>query len=167
EFRDRRRVLSLHRHVNQDLEAEADRGGIDDGSVSADRPGLFQRAHAPVARSDAELDPVSERGHRQAAFLLKLSNDFSVNSVHVENSCSLEALRARICKKSLPASTYLFDNERPGRMKAGEGLWVTSSTTHRSPPRRSRSPNSCPSSSRCCARATPPASRGRGRRSPA
>src|SRR5262249_6846124 len=147
EFRDRRCVLSLHRHVDQDLEAEADRRRIDDGSVSADRSALFQCAQASVARSDAQPDPVSERGYGEAALGFELSNDLSVDGVQAEDPYRFRAVRARIWKKEAVPPAYLFDESTSCSMKAGERSWVTSSPTHRSPPRRSRSRNSCPSSS--------------------
>jgi hypothetical protein len=58
EVGDRGGVLSVHRHLDQDLEAEADRGGIDDGSVAADRSGPFQLAQSSVAGSHTEPDPL-------------------------------------------------------------------------------------------------------------
>jgi hypothetical protein len=49
ELGDRGGVLSIHRHLDQDLEAKTDRGRIDDGAVAADRSGAFQLAQPSVA----------------------------------------------------------------------------------------------------------------------
>ena len=56
EVGDRGRVLSVHRHLDQDLEAETDGGWVDNGAVATDRPDPFQLPQSPVAGRHAEPD---------------------------------------------------------------------------------------------------------------
>ena len=105
EVGDRGRVLSVHGHLDQDLEAEADGGGIDDSSVAADRPGAFQLAQSPVAGSDAEADPLGQLGYGQPPLRLKLSNDLPINRVHGKNHCRSRAIRAEIRNQIRPRMT--------------------------------------------------------------
>jgi hypothetical protein len=93
-LRDRGRVLPIHRHLDQDLEPEADGGRIDHGSVAADRAGTFQLAQPSVAGGHAQPDPLGQLGHRQPPLRLKLGNDLPINRVHGENHCRSRAVRA-------------------------------------------------------------------------
>ena len=62
-------------------------GGIDDGPVPADHLGPLQLAEPPVARRDAERDPLGELGDGEAPRHLKLSNYLSVNGIHSKDYC--------------------------------------------------------------------------------
>ena len=55
-------VFTVHGDLDEDLEAQADRGGVDDGPVTADHPGAFQFAQPPVAGGDAEPGALGEFG---------------------------------------------------------------------------------------------------------
>ena len=57
ELCDRGCILAVHRHVDEHLEPETDRGWIDDGAVSADDAIAFQPTQPPMARRNT-LDPV-------------------------------------------------------------------------------------------------------------
>jgi hypothetical protein len=87
EARDRRGVFPVHGHLDQHLEAETDRGGIDDGPVPADRLGPLQLAEPPVARRHAERDPLGELGNGEAPLRLKLRKYLSVNGIHNKEYC--------------------------------------------------------------------------------
>jgi hypothetical protein len=80
--------------VDEDFEAEADGGGVDDGPVAADRSGAFQLAEPPVAGGDAERDALSELGDREAALRLELSKNFAVSRVHNKHNCTAAAMAA-------------------------------------------------------------------------
>src|SRR4029453_7076902 len=56
EPRDRLRILPLHRHVHQNLEAETKHDGIDHGSISADRSPPLPLPPPRAARSAGWLD---------------------------------------------------------------------------------------------------------------
>lgn len=60
EVRDRRCVLPLHHHEYQNLEAEPDRGGINEGPIAADRSRTLQLAQPSVARRHAEPGPLRQ-----------------------------------------------------------------------------------------------------------
>jgi hypothetical protein len=80
--------------LQEDFEAEADCGGVDDGPVPADCSGAFQLAEPPVAGGDAERDALGELGDGEAARRLKLSKNFAVNHVHEKNNRILAASTA-------------------------------------------------------------------------
>jgi hypothetical protein len=100
EFRNRRRVFALHRHVHEDLEAEAERRGIDDASIPADYSRPFQLAQPTMAGGGAEPDAVGERGDTEPSLRLEFRNDLSVNGVHGEDHCRRRAFLAEICEKA-------------------------------------------------------------------
>jgi hypothetical protein len=87
EPRDRRRVFPLHGDLHEHLEAEADRGRVDDGPITADRPGALQFAQPPVARRHAEGDSLSQFGDGEAPLRLKLSKNLSINRIHIKDYC--------------------------------------------------------------------------------
>jgi len=82
EFCDRCCVLAIHRHGHQDLEAETDSGGIDDGPIPADDTGPFQLAQPSVARRHAESDPLCQLGHGKPPLRLEKSKNLSINRIH-------------------------------------------------------------------------------------
>jgi hypothetical protein len=94
EARDRRGVFPVHGHLDQHLEAEPDRGGVDDGPVPADRLGSLQLAKPPVARRHAERDPLGEFGDGEAPLLLELGKHFSVYGVHDKDYCREQSITA-------------------------------------------------------------------------
>src|SRR6266571_5117573 len=75
-------VPAVQRDADDGLEAEADRGRVEDGAVARDDAGALQLAQPPVTGRRSEPDPVGQLRHRQAAVLLKLSKNPAVNLVH-------------------------------------------------------------------------------------
>jgi uncharacterized protein with PQ loop repeat len=75
-----------------------------------------------VARGNAEIDPLSERGHGEAALRLKFSNDLPINRVHRRNHCRDGAISAEICNKA-PFRLKYFSREE----SYSAGGWQTNS----------------------------------------
>jgi hypothetical protein len=83
------RLAVLHRHfdVEHDLEATADRSGVDRCVVAADHAGAFQVANPPETRCRGEVDAARELGVGQAPFSFELGDDRAVDCVHRSRSC--------------------------------------------------------------------------------
>ena len=84
EVRDRGCVLAIHRHVDDHLETETDGRRVDEGAIAADGAVSFEAAQPPMARRNAELDPIGEFRQRDTTISLKLGKDFPVYRVHRE-----------------------------------------------------------------------------------
>jgi hypothetical protein len=88
EVGDRGGVFPVHSDLNENLEAEADRGGVDDGAIAADHPAAFELAEPPMTRRHAEGDTVGELGDGEAPGSLQLRNYFAIYPVHVHDCCA-------------------------------------------------------------------------------
>src|SRR6266700_3735663 len=88
EFGDRGRVLAVHGHLHQHLEAEADRFRVDHGPVTADGPGALKVAQPPMTRGHAERDPLRQLGDGEPTLGLKLGKDLPVDRIHHEDYCA-------------------------------------------------------------------------------
>jgi hypothetical protein len=75
-------VAALQRDADDGLEAEADRGRVNDGAVAGDDAGPLELAQPPVAGRGGELHSVGQLRHRQASVLLEFSKNPAVNFVH-------------------------------------------------------------------------------------
>jgi hypothetical protein len=83
------RLAVLHRHfdVEHDLEATADRSGVDRCVVAADHARAFQVANPPETRCRGEVHAARELGVGQAPFSFELSDDRAIDCVHRSRSC--------------------------------------------------------------------------------
>ena len=76
------RSLQRQLDVHRDLEAAADRGGVDVGVVAADHAGALQRAHAAQARRGREADALGELDVREPPVGLQVAEDCAIEPVH-------------------------------------------------------------------------------------
>ena len=75
-------VLSVHRHVHEDLELKSERCGVDDGAVTADDAGAFEVPKPAMAGGDAEVDALGECRDRHTTVDLQHSKDLAIHIVH-------------------------------------------------------------------------------------
>ena len=79
-------VCRVHGHEDEGFEGETEGVCVQLGVVPNDRAGVFQCPQSAVARRDAESDAIGKLGDRKPAILLQFGKNFSVCTVHVEDS---------------------------------------------------------------------------------
>ena len=78
-------VALAERGENDGPEIQPQRRRIEPGAIVADDPGLFKGSHAPMARRQAEPDPISQFGHSEASVDLQLGKNLSIDHVHTRD----------------------------------------------------------------------------------